>query len=67
MIEVVAMAKKQKHRLVAGQRSLYEAEFGEKPVTYCRRCKLRLRSAKSIDAGIGPVCQKDERKEKGGK
>ncbi len=59
------MISKEKHRLVEGQRSLFEAELGDKPVKYCRRCKLRLRAPKSIEAGIGPVCKKDEEREQG--
>jgi len=33
----------------------------------CRRCRATLRSAKSIAAGIGPVCAKRERQENAAK
>lgn len=55
------MIENEKHRLIAGQRSLFEKELGERPVTYCRVCRLRLRSPKSIDSGVGPICSRRER------
>lgn len=57
------MNSKEKHRLVEGQRSLFEAELGEPPVKYCRRCRARLKAAKSIEAGIGRICGRAEAQE----
>lgn len=44
-----------------GQLALVE---GVPVVRYCRRCGRRLRSAKSIERGLGPTCYRAERKER---
>jgi hypothetical protein len=49
------------HRLIEGQRSLFEAELGEPPVKYSRVCRLRLKTEKSINRGVGPVCARRQR------
>jgi hypothetical protein len=47
--------KHRRHKPMSGQRSL----LPDVPtVTFCRRCGLRLYTAKSCEAGAGPTCMR---------